>query len=67
MVREAIYSMTSRPNIVVLMCDQLGARALPAYGHPLVKSPYIDALAARGTVFDNCYSSFPLCVSVRFR
>jgi choline-sulfatase len=65
MVREAIDSMTSRPNIVVLMCDQLGARALPAYGHPLVKSPHIDALAARGTVFDNCYSSFPLCVPAR--
>jgi choline-sulfatase len=57
--------MTSRPNIVVLMCDQLGARALRAYGHPLVESPHIDALAARGTVFDNCYSSFPLCVPAR--
>src|SRR5271168_2687849 len=57
--------MTSRPNIVVLMCDQLGARALPAYGHPLVKSPHIDSIAARGTVFDNCYSSFPLCVPAR--
>jgi len=57
--------MTSRPNIVILMCDQLGARALPAYGHPLVSSPHIDSLAARGTVFENCYSSFPLCVPAR--
>ena len=57
--------MTSRPNIVVLMCDQLGARALPAYGHPSVKSPHIDSIASRGTVFENCYSSFPLCVPAR--
>ena len=57
--------MTSRPNIVILMCDQLGARAWPAYGHPLVSSPHIDSLAARGTVFENCYSSFPLCVPAR--
>jgi choline-sulfatase len=47
------------------MCDQLSARALPAYGHPLVKSPHIDAIAARGSVFENCYSSFPLCVPAR--
>ena len=54
-----------RPNIVILMVDQLGASALPAYGHPLVKSPNIDTLAARGAVFDNFYSSFPLCAPAR--
>ncbi len=57
--------MQSRPNIVILMCDQLGAGALRAYGHPVVRSPQIDALAARGTTFANCYSSFPLCVPAR--
>ena len=57
--------MTSRPNILILMCDQLGARALPSYGHPLVKSPHIESIARRGVVFDNCYSSFPLCVPAR--
>jgi choline-sulfatase len=57
--------MTSRPNILILMCDQLGARALATYGHPLVKSPHIDSIARRGVVFDNCYSSFPLCVPAR--
>jgi choline-sulfatase len=57
--------MNSRPNIVILMCDQLGARALPAYGQPVVRSPRIDALAAGGTVFESCYSSFPLCVPAR--
>jgi choline-sulfatase len=55
----------TRPNIVIVMCDQLGAGALPAYGHPLVKSPNIDALAQAGTVFENCYSNFPLCVPAR--
>jgi len=57
--------MHSRPNIVILMCDQLGAGALPAYGHPVVRTPHIDTLAARGTVFESCYSSFPLCVPAR--
>ena len=47
------------------MCDQLGAGALPAYGHPVVKSPNIDTLAARGSVFENCYTNFPLCAPAR--
>ena len=55
----------TRPNIVIVMCDQLGAGALPAYGHPQVKSPNIDGLAQAGTVFENCYSNFPLCVPAR--
>jgi choline-sulfatase len=58
--------MGNRPNIVILMCDQMSARVLPAYGHSLVKSPHIDALAERGTVFDSCYTNFPLCAPARF-
>lgn len=54
-----------QPNIVIVMCDQLGASALPAYGHAQVKSPNIDGLAQAGTVFENCYSNFPLCVPAR--
>jgi choline-sulfatase len=57
--------VSSRPNILIVMCDQLGAGALPVYGHPQVKAPNIDGLAARGTVFNHCYSSFPLCVPAR--
>jgi choline-sulfatase len=57
--------MTTRPNILVLMVDQLGARALSDYGHPLVKSPNIDTIAARGTVFQSFYSNFPLCAPAR--
>ena len=44
------------PNILFIMADQLAASALAAYGHKLVKTPHLDRLAARGTVFDNAYS-----------
>ena len=54
-----------RPNIVLLMVDQLAASALAAYGHPLVKSPHIDSIAKRGAVFENFYSNFPLCAPAR--
>jgi choline-sulfatase len=55
-----------RPNILFIMADQLAASALAAYGHKLVKTPNLDRLAARGTVFENAYSPNPICASSRF-
>lgn len=59
-------SSSNRPNIVVVMFDQMAALSLPAYGHPLVKTPHLDRLAARGTVFDQAYCAAPLCSPARF-
>ncbi|MBI2254306.1 MAG: choline-sulfatase [Proteobacteria bacterium] len=56
----------SRPNILFVMFDQLAALSLPAYGHRLVKTPHLDALAARGTLFENAYCAAPLCSPSRF-
>jgi choline-sulfatase len=54
------------PNVLFIMADQLAASALAAYGNPLVKTPHIDRIAARGSVFDNAYSPNPICASSRF-
>jgi choline-sulfatase len=48
------------------MADQLTARALPAYGNRIAKTPHIDALAAGGVVFDSFYCNSPLCAPSRF-
>ncbi|MEZ5934033.1 MAG: choline-sulfatase [Alphaproteobacteria bacterium] len=56
----------SMPNIVLIMADQLTPFATGAYGHPLVKTPAIDALAARGVRFDSAYTNAPLCAPSRF-
>jgi len=53
--------MSDRPNILIIMADQLAPAFLPAYGHKVVKSPNIDALAAEGVVFENAYCASPLC------
>jgi choline-sulfatase len=55
-----------RPNFLILMADQLTARALPAYGNRIAKTPHIDALAAGGVVFDSFYCNSPLCAPSRF-
>src|SRR3979411_104130 len=48
------------------MADQLTARALPAYGNTIAKTPHIDSLAAAGVVFDSFYCNSPLCAPSRF-
>ncbi|SEO65187.1 choline-sulfatase [Duganella sp. CF517] len=56
----------SQPNILILMADQLTARALAAYGNPVTSTPHIDALAAAGVVFDSAYCNSPLCAPARY-
>ncbi|NNH69261.1 sulfatase-like hydrolase/transferase [Nocardia uniformis] len=53
--------MTTRPNFVIFIPDQLRADALGAFGNPHVHTPHIDALAARGTTFTNAYVQHPVC------
>ncbi len=54
-----------RPNIVFIFPDQLRADMLGCYGHPSAITPNIDALAAAGTQFNNCYSTNPVCLPAR--
>ncbi len=56
----------SRPNIVVVMADQLAPHFTGAYGHRTAKTPHMDALAARGMRFDAAYCNSPLCAPSRF-
>ena len=57
--------MTS-PNILFIMADQLAPHFTGAYGHKVVKTPHLDALAARGMRFDAAYCNSPLCAPSRF-
>lgn len=53
------------PNIVLIMTDQMRGDCLGIAGHPDVKTPYLDSLAAKGVQFDHAYSACPSCVPAR--
>jgi len=48
-----LYAQIKKPNIVVLVLDQLRADQLHCYGNPRATSPNIDMLASRGVLFTN--------------
>ncbi|MEZ5535449.1 MAG: choline-sulfatase [Thiolinea sp.] len=56
----------AKQNILIVMADQLSAKAVGCYGNPTVKTPNIDKLAAEGVRFENAYTSSPLCTPSRY-
>jgi choline-sulfatase len=54
-----------RPNVLLIMADQLRAQAVPAYGNTIVDAPNLVSLAADGVVFEGAYCNSPLCAPSR--
>ena len=54
-------SEDDRPNVVVVLLDDAGAGDAGALGHPLLRTPHIDAFAARAVRFSQAYAGAPCC------
>jgi arylsulfatase A-like enzyme len=55
----------TRPNFLFIITDQHRADYLGCYGHPILKTPSIDSIAARGTRFERFYVATPVCMPNR--
>ena len=53
--------MAAVRNILLIMCDQLRADHLGCAGHPTLRTPNLDRLAARGVRFENAIVQSPVC------
>ena len=52
-------------NVICILSDEHNKRVLGCYGHPIIKTPHLDALAASGTRFTSAYTNCPICVPAR--
>jgi arylsulfatase len=57
----AAQPRTERPNFVVIYCDDLGYGDLGCYGHPTIRTPNLDRMAAEGMKFTQFYSASSVC------
>lgn len=54
-----------RPNFVVILADDLGYGDLGCYGHPTIRTPHLDRMAAEGVRFTQFYSAAEVCTPSR--
>ncbi len=57
--------MADKPNFLFFITDQHRADYLGCSGHPVLKTPHIDSIAARGKKFDRFYVANPVCMPNR--
>ncbi|MEX0315905.1 MAG: sulfatase-like hydrolase/transferase [Allomuricauda sp.] len=61
---KTLPKIERKPNIILIMADDLGYETLGVYGSDSYKTPYLDQLAYEGMRFEHCYST-PLCTPSR--
>ena len=64
-VATAVEAPPRRPNILFFHADQHNARVMGCAGHPDVKTPWLDRLAASGVLFQRAYAQAGICTPSR--
>ena len=62
---QARSAQTDRPNVIFFLSDDHRADFLGCAGHPILKTPTIDALAAGGVRFENAFVTTSICAASR--
>lgn len=62
----ASFSYASKPNVVLIMADDLGYGDLSCYGAEMIDTPHIDQLAEQGVLLENYSTSGSVCTPTRY-
>lgn len=57
--------MERKPNIILIICDQLRAFEIGCYGNAVIRTPNMDRLASQGVRFETAITNFPVCMAAR--
>ncbi len=63
--RTSVNTSAKKPNIILCMSDDQGWGDMAYYGHPVLKTPNFDDMAAKGLRFDHFYAAAPVCSPTR--
>jgi arylsulfatase A len=61
MLAPVLAAQSRRPNVVIILADDLGYGDTACYGHPAIRTPNLDRVAAQGIRFTSFYSASPVC------
>jgi N-acetylgalactosamine-6-sulfatase len=65
LLASGAFAARERPNVVVILADDLGSGDLSSYGAPDIRTPHIDSIGQRGVRFTNFYANAPECTPTR--
>ena len=61
LISASTSAAKDKPNVLLIISDDLTKTALGCYGNPQCKTPHIDRLASQGMQFNRAYCQFPVC------
>jgi arylsulfatase A len=59
------FPLNSKPNFIIIFCDDLGYGDLGIFGHPTIKTPHLDRMAFEGQKWTNFYVAASVCTPSR--
>src|SRR5881296_1382972 len=62
---QGVASEAAKPDILLIMPDQMRGDCMSARGHPVVRTPHLDKLAGEGALFRRAYTTCPSCIPAR--